>query len=125
MPDAKVVWFEPSASKRWMVAFGSGSTPRLPEEPTPTNKAPVFGIDGQMPVLVALDDAEYAFLGDHLLRRLSAGDRLALVGWHLVDALLSRSPAPEGAENVRHAPDAILVGDQHVAHLARRARTAC
>ena len=33
----------PSASKRWIVAFGSGSTPRLPEEPTPTNSAPVFG----------------------------------------------------------------------------------
>ena len=66
MPEAKVVWFEPSASKRWMVAFGSGSTPRLPDEPTPTNRAPVFGIDRQMAVLVTLDDAEDALLGDHL-----------------------------------------------------------
>src|SRR5439155_1463209 len=26
-----------------MVAFGSGSTPRLPDDPTPTNNAPLFG----------------------------------------------------------------------------------
>src|SRR5260370_29157317 len=37
--DANVVWFEPSASKRWIEAFGSGSTPRLPDEPMPTNSA--------------------------------------------------------------------------------------
>src|ERR1700722_15262526 len=41
--DAKVVCSEPSAAKRWIVAFGAGSTPTLPEEPTPTNNAPVFG----------------------------------------------------------------------------------
>jgi hypothetical protein len=33
----------PSASKRWIVALGSGSTPRLPEEPTPTQSTPLFG----------------------------------------------------------------------------------
>src|SRR5436305_14976916 len=31
MPDANVIWFDPSASKRWMDAFGSGSTPRSEE----------------------------------------------------------------------------------------------
>jgi hypothetical protein len=35
VPDATVAWFEPPASKRWIVALGSGSTPRLPEERLP------------------------------------------------------------------------------------------
>jgi hypothetical protein len=35
VPDATVIWLQPSASKRWIVALGSGSTPRLPEERLP------------------------------------------------------------------------------------------
>jgi hypothetical protein len=37
VPVAYVVWFEPSSSNRWIDAFGAGSTPRLPDEPTATN----------------------------------------------------------------------------------------
>jgi hypothetical protein len=36
VPDATVIWFEPSGSKRWIVALGSDSTPILPDEPNPT-----------------------------------------------------------------------------------------
>ena len=36
-------WFDPSASKRWIDALTSGSTPVLPDDPTPTNRAPVLG----------------------------------------------------------------------------------
>src|SRR5262245_52701064 len=42
-PDANVLWFDPSASKRWIDALTSGSTPILPDDPTPTNRAPVLG----------------------------------------------------------------------------------
>ena len=43
-------------------------------------------VDREMAVLVALDDAEDTFLGQHL-RAIGAGHRLALIGWHLVGAL--------------------------------------
>jgi hypothetical protein len=43
MPDANVFCAPPFASNDWIVAFGSGSMPRLPEEPTPTKSAPLFG----------------------------------------------------------------------------------
>src|SRR5262245_3059405 len=36
VPAANVVGLDLSASKRWIVALGSGSTPMFPDEPTPT-----------------------------------------------------------------------------------------
>ena len=67
-----------------------------------------------MAVLVALDDAEDALLGQHL-RAIGAGHRLALVGRQLVGALRRhRAAGAQGADDVRHPPDAVLVGDQDV-----------
>jgi hypothetical protein len=43
IPEANVVWPDPSASNRWIEALTSGSTPMLPVDPIPTNIAPVFG----------------------------------------------------------------------------------
>src|SRR5436190_23637312 len=68
-----------------------------------------------MTVLVALDDPKDALFGQHL-RAIGAGDRLALIGRHLVDALWRLgAPGAQRADIVRYAPDAILIGHQHIA----------
>ena len=58
MPDENVAWLEPSASKRWMVASGSGSTPTLPESRRRQAGAGL-GVDRQRVVLVTHGDAEH------------------------------------------------------------------
>jgi hypothetical protein len=58
-----------------------------------------------------LGDAEHTLLGDHG-GAVCSGDRLAFVRRHLVDALGLGASRAECSENVRHAPNAILVGDQ-------------
>jgi hypothetical protein len=70
-----------------IVASGSGSTPRLPEEPTPTNSAGLQ-VDCQWPVLMALRDAEHALLAP---RRLSDG--FALIVRQLIGALPRTRPS--------------------------------
>jgi len=64
-------------------------------------------------ILVTLDDAEHALLGDHL-RAVSSGHRSALLGRHLIDALLLCPPRAQSADLVRDLPDAVLVGYQNV-----------
>src|SRR5438128_5833287 len=98
-----------------MVAFGSGSTPRFPEEPTPTKNSPVFGSIA-MAVLMTLRDAEHALLGNQL-GAVRAGYRLACFWRHFVCALLHRSTGAECTENVRYAPDAVLISDKNIAVL--------
>src|SRR5437660_12064253 len=66
-----------------------------------------------MAILVALDDAEHALLGDHL-GAVGAGSRLAGFRRHLIDALLLGPACAKRAERVRHAPDAVLVRHQDV-----------
>jgi len=58
-----------------------------------------------MPVLMALDDAEYALLGDQP-RAIGAGYRLAVLGRHLVRALLLGAPRAQGSDLMGHLPDA-------------------
>ena len=63
---------------------------------------------------MALRDAEHSLLGDQL-RAVGAGHRLALVGWQLVGALRRGRPTgAQRADDVRHPPDAVLVGDQQI-----------
>src|SRR5882672_5846447 len=67
-----------------------------------------------MAVLVAYGDAEDTFFGQQL-RAVGAGYRLALVSRYLVGALRRlRAARTERADDVRHAPDAVLVGDEEV-----------
>ena len=67
---------------------------------------------------MTLDDAEDAFLGQHLGAIGAARHRLALIGRHLVGALRRhRAAGAQGADDVRHAPDAVLVGDQDLVAL--------
>ena len=105
----------PSASKRWIDAFTSGSTPMLPDEPTPTNSAPVFGSIARWRLAWPMDDAEHALLGDHLLAD-ERGVGLRCSGG------TSGAFCCAGAHAGRTAPSRcgtcqmpILVGDQHVA----------
>ena len=72
-----------------------------------------FWLDGQRAVLMALHNAEHALLAEHL-GAVRPGNRLALLGRHLIDAQCFAAARAQRAENVRHAPDAVLVGDQHV-----------
>src|SRR6266851_2623990 len=65
-------------------------------------------INCEMTILVALDDGEDALLGDHL-PVVRAGRRLALVGRHLIDALLLITSRSQRPENIWHAPDAVLI----------------
>ena len=61
------------------------------------------------------------FFGQHL-RAISARHGLALVGRQLVGALRRyRAPCAQCADDVRHAPDAVLVGDQDVVAPERKA----
>ena len=70
---------------------------------------------------MTLDDAEDAFLGQHL-GAIGARHRLALIGRHLVGALRRhRAAGAQGADDVRHEPDAVLVGDQDLVALECRA----
>ncbi len=85
----------------------------MPEEPTPTNKAPDLGIDHKMAILMALNDAEYALVGDHR-GTIGSGDRLTLVRRNLIDALYLAPTRAECAKDVRHAPDAVLVSDENM-----------
>ena len=62
---------------------------------------------------MALRDAEHALLRDHL-GAVRPGNRLPLLRRHLIDALILAAARAQCAENVRHAPDAVLVGDKHV-----------
>ncbi len=63
---------------------------------------------------MALHDAENAFLGEQL-RAIRARYRLALVRWH-VGRLLRRlrTARAQCPDDVRHAPDAVLVGYQQL-----------
>ena len=82
------------------------------EAPTDKQRAG-FWLDGQRAVLMALHSAEPALLAEHL-GAVCPGNRLALLGRHLIDAQCFAAARAQRAENVRHAPDAVLVGDQHV-----------
>ena len=114
MPDAKVVWFEPSASKRWIVAFGSGSTPILPDEPTPTNSAPVFGSIARWRFWWPCTMPNTPFLVI-ISSPTTPGTGLRCSGGTSSARLLGRAGAgTQRAEPMRHLPDAVLVGDQHV-----------
>ena len=62
---------------------------------------------------MTLDDAEDALLGDHL-GTVGSGNRFALTDGHLIDAQRFASAGAERAKIMRHAPDAVLIGDQHV-----------
>ena len=67
-----------------------------------------------MAVLVALNDAEDTLFGQHL-RAIGAGHRLALIRRQRVGALRRyRAAGAQGADDVRHPPDAVLVGHQDV-----------
>ena len=70
---------------------------------------------------MALRDAEDTFLGHHL-GAVGAGHRLALVGRQLIGALRRGGPAgTQSADDMRHPPDAILVGDQQIIVLPGKA----
>jgi len=75
--------------------------------------APGFGIDGERTILMALRNAEHALLRDHF-RAVCPGNRFAFLRRHLIDALILAAAGAQRAKNVRHAPDAVLVGDQHM-----------
>ena len=63
---------------------------------------------------MALRNAEHALLGDQL-GAVGAGHRLALVGRQLVGSLRRGGPTgAQRADDVRHPPDAVLVGDQQI-----------
>ena len=62
---------------------------------------------------MALRDAEYALLRDHF-GAVRPGNRFAFLRRHLIDALILAAARAQRAETMRHAPDAVLVGDQHV-----------
>src|SRR5579863_5015569 len=65
---------------------------------------------------MTLDNAENALAGNHL-GAVGAGNRLALVGWHLISAQIFASTSTQRAKTMRHAPDAVLIGHQHVVAL--------
>src|SRR5262245_21697989 len=67
-----------------------------------------------MSILMTLDDAEDAHLGNHL-GSVSALNRLAFLGRHLLDALLLTAARAQSTDDVGHLPDAILIRDKHVA----------
>ena len=68
-----------------------------------------------MAVGVALDEAEHALLGQHLFANKGRGG-LALLGRYVRDLGVARACArAQGAETMRHLPDAVLVGDQNLA----------
>ena len=90
-----------------------GLDPQIAGGANADKKCAALRIDRQRPVLMTLDDAEYAFLGDHL-GAIGSGDRPSLLRRHLINALRLAAPRAESAENVRHAPDAVLVGYQDV-----------
>ena len=74
-----------------------------------------------MPVLVALDDAEDALLRQQL-RAIGAGHRLALVGRHVLGLLRRhRAAGAQCTDDVRHAPDRVLVGDEDLVAPQREA----
>ena len=56
-----------SARSAGCVAFTSGSTPILPDEPTPTNSAPVFGSIARCRLAWPLTMPNTPLCGDHLL----------------------------------------------------------
>ena len=62
------------------------------------------------------DDAEHTLFGDHL-GTVSTGNRFPLVWRNLVDSLLGASTGAQCPGDVRHAPDAILVGDKEIVAL--------
>ena len=72
-----------------------------------------LGIDGEVAVGVALDDAEDALLRDHVLAH-HVRRRHALVRRHVGGALLGVAARAQGAHPVRHAPDPVLVDDEHI-----------
>ena len=63
---------------------------------------------------MTLNEAEYAFLRDHL-GAIGAGHRPSFLRRHLINAQRFAPPGAERAENLRHAPDTVLVGYQDVA----------
>src|SRR5262249_13910118 len=74
-----------------------------------------------MPVLMSLDDTEHARGRDHL-RPISTGDRAALLRSQLVHALCRLWPArTESSRYMRDAPDSVLVCNEHVIALPRKA----
>src|SRR5262249_5116256 len=76
-------------------------------------------VDREVSILVTLDDAEDALFGDHL-GTVGARNRLAFLGRHLLDALLLAAASAQGTDDVGHLPDAILIGDKHVALTPRQ-----
>src|SRR5437762_8414096 len=66
-----------------------------------------------MTIHMSLDNAEHAFLREHLLAHY-CHCRLALLGRHVGNTLiLSASSRTQCAQAVRHSPNAVLVGDEH------------
>ena len=93
------------------MAFGSGSD--ITRGADADKDRAGFGIDGERTILMALRNAEHALLRDHF-RAVCPGNRFAFLRRHLIDALILAAAGAQRAKNVRHAPDAVLVGDQHV-----------
>jgi hypothetical protein len=56
--------------------------PDIAHRADPDIEGAALRVDHQLPVLVALDDAKHALLGQHL-GAIGAGDRLALIGRHI------------------------------------------
>jgi len=60
-----------------------------------------------------LHNAEHTFRGEHL-GTVSARNRFALFRRHLIDALIFRPAGAQRSKDVRHTPNAILIGHQEV-----------
>ena len=84
MPDANVAWLEPFASKSRYGAF-AGLDAEISRGADATSKAPIFGSIVSGRLWMPLDDAEYAILSDQA-GAVRAGNRLAFLGRHLIDA---------------------------------------
>jgi hypothetical protein len=62
--------------------LGLGLDPDIADRADPDKEGAALRVDHQVPVLVALDNAKHALLGQHL-GAIGAGHRLALVGRHI------------------------------------------
>src|SRR5262249_59561478 len=92
--------------------LGLGLAPEFAGGAAPDIKTAALWVDRQMSVRVADGDAKYALFGQHL-RAIGARHRFALVWRHLVGALRRHRPAgAQRADDMRHPPDAVLVGHQ-------------
>src|SRR5262249_8928498 len=91
-----------------------GLDPEVARRADADEQTAVARIDGNVPVGMPLHDAEHALLCDHLFADHPRRWPALLEGYFR--GLLLRRPAArtQRAEAVRHFPDAVLVGDQHV-----------